>query len=160
MTFFGPNRELVLDRIRRAPFMNIGVAEPATEDDDTAIEFASCGQPLPGHELRILDGAGQLCADRQGGNIEFRGPSSTKGYYRNAEATRALRQGHWLRSGDLVYIANGELFVTGRAKDVVKRAGRNIFAPEIEAAVGKVPGVRKAAWRYSVRAARHAAWKA
>ncbi len=143
VTFFGPHRELVFDRVKRASFMNGGVAESASEDDETAMEFPSCGQPLPGHDLRILDGTGRLCPDRQEGSIEFRGPSSTKGYYRNADATRALRHGDWLRSGDLGYIANGELFVTGRAKDVVKRAGRNIFAPEIESAASEVPGVRK-----------------
>lgn len=88
LTFFGPHRVPVFDRIQRGPFMSSGAAEPAADDDETAMEFPSCGQPLPNHDLRILDAHGRVCAERQEGNIEFRGPSANKGYYRNADATR------------------------------------------------------------------------
>ena len=61
------------------------------------------------------------------GRLVFRGPSATAGYYRKPEATAAItRPGGWLDSGDLAYRAEGELFVTGRRKDLIIKAGRNL----------------------------------
>ena len=131
-----------IDRIRRAEFSRSGRAEPATANDDDVLEFPACGQPIPRHEIRVVDPQGREVADRQEGLIEFRGPSSTQGYFRNAEATAALFNNGWLRTGDRGYLAGGEIHVTGREKDTIIRAGRNIYAAEIEAAVGRVDGVR------------------
>jgi 1-acyl-sn-glycerol-3-phosphate acyltransferase len=103
----------------------------------------SCGRPLPGHEVRVVDAAGRQAPDRIEGRIEFRGPSVTRGYFRNPEATRATFRGGWCDSGDLGYWADGELFVTGRRKDLIIKAGRNLHPQEIEEVVGDVPGVRK-----------------
>jgi 1-acyl-sn-glycerol-3-phosphate acyltransferase len=80
---------------------------------------------------------------RTEGRIEFRGPSATSGYYRNADATKRLFHGDWLDTGDVGYIAGGELFLTSRAKDLIKRGGHNIHPYDLEAAVGDVPGIRK-----------------
>jgi 1-acyl-sn-glycerol-3-phosphate acyltransferase len=103
----------------------------------------SCGRPLPGHEIRILDAAGRPVPERAEGRIEFRGPSVTRGYFRNPEATRTTFREGWCDSGDLGYWADGELFVTGRRKDIIIKAGRNLHPQEIEELVGDVPGVRK-----------------
>jgi 1-acyl-sn-glycerol-3-phosphate acyltransferase len=75
--------------------------------------------------------------------LEFRGPSATAGYFRNAEATYELFNDDWLVSGDLAYIAEGEIFITGRHKDLIIRAGRNLYPHELEDAVGDVAGIRK-----------------
>ena len=80
--------------------------------------------------------------DRHQGRLEFQGPSSTSGYYRDAEKTKKLFDGDWLDTGDLAYIAKGELFLTGRIKDIIIRAGRNIYPHELEEAVGNVHGIR------------------
>ncbi len=77
------------------------------------------------------------------GRVQFKGPSATQGYYRNPQATRALCQGDWLDSGDYGYLADGEIHITGRAKDVIIRAGRNIYPYELEQAVSQLPGLRK-----------------
>ena len=105
--------------------------------------FVSCGPPIPGFEVRIVDGRGAELPERTEGAIEFRGPSTTAGYFRNAAASRALFDGDWLRSGDRGYIASGELYVTGRDKDLIVRAGRNLYPYELEATIGDVDGVRK-----------------
>ena len=105
--------------------------------------FVSCGPPIPGFEVRIVDGGGTELGERAEGSIEFRGPSTTSGYFRNPAATRTLFDGDWLRSGDRGYIAGGELYVTGRDKDLIVRAGRNLYPYDLEAAVGEVDGVRK-----------------
>ncbi|HKJ07864.1 MAG TPA: AMP-binding protein [Gammaproteobacteria bacterium] len=132
-----------IDRVRRDRFVRDGVAEPAGDDDIHALRFVACGQALPGHEIRIVDSAGREVPDRRQGHLQFRGPSATGGYYRNPEATSALFHDGWLDSGDYAYAVNGEVYVTGRAKDLIIRAGRNIYPYELEQAVGQLNGIRK-----------------
>jgi 1-acyl-sn-glycerol-3-phosphate acyltransferase len=110
--------------------------------DRAALRIVSCGQPLPRHEIRIADDSGRELGERHQGRLQFRGPSATSGYFRHPEATARLVQGDWLDSGDLGYVAEGELFVTGRSKDMILRAGRNIYPQELEEAVGALDGVR------------------
>ena len=105
--------------------------------------FVSCGPPIPGFEVRIVDDRGTELEERAEGAVEFRGPSTTSGYFRNPAASRALFDGDWLRSGDRGYVAGGELHITGRDKDLIVRAGRNLYPYDLEAAVGEIDGVRK-----------------
>jgi len=132
-----------VDRIVRNDFVREGLARPALADDLNPLEFVACGQPLAGHEVRILDTAGQELPERHEGRLQFRGPSATQGYFRNPEATRELLAGDWRNSGDLAYIADGDVVITGRTKDLIIHAGRNIYPQEIEEAVGNLAGVRK-----------------
>ncbi|MCH7664753.1 MAG: AMP-binding protein, partial [Acidobacteria bacterium] len=113
------------------------------DGNGNALRFVGAGFPLADHEIRIVDSTGKEVGERHEGRIEFRGPSATSGYFRNPEATRKLFDGDWLDSGDLGYFAGGELFVTGRAKDLIIRAGHNIYPQELEEAVGNLPGIRK-----------------
>jgi 1-acyl-sn-glycerol-3-phosphate acyltransferase len=116
---------------------------PAPPADATALRFVGCGRPLPAHEVRIVDPAGRPLGEREEGRIEFRGPSVTSGYFRNPEATRTAVRDGWMDSGDLGYWAEGDLFVTGRQKDLIIKAGRNLYPQEVEELAGDVPGVRK-----------------
>ena len=138
------NRGPKIDRVERVTFANTGRAAPATEgvDGDT-LRFVACGHPIPGHQIRIVDNAGRELPERHEGRLQFSGPSATQGYYRNPEETKRLFDGAWLDSGDYAYIAEGDVFLTGRAKDVIIRAGRNIYPYELEEIVGNIPGVRK-----------------
>jgi acyl carrier protein len=120
-----------------------GVATPARDTTVAAVEVVSCGRPLPGHEIRVVDDAGREVPARTEGRLEFRGPSATLGYHRNPEATARLFHGEWLDTGDVGYIAGGEVFLTSRAKDLIKRGGHNIHPYDLEAAVGDLPGIRK-----------------
>jgi acyl carrier protein len=132
-----------IDRIARESLARDGRALPAAADDATALRFVSCGRPLAGHEVRIVDDAGREVGERVEGHLQFRGPSATRGYFNNpAETARLLHDG-WLDSGDRAYWAQGEVVLTGRVKDIVIRGGRNLYPQEIEDAVGAVDGVRK-----------------
>ncbi len=133
----------LIDRIERDTFMRSQSAQPAGEGDANALRFVSCGVPLSGHQIRVVDPSGHELAERTEGRLEFRGPSATTGYYRDAEKTRLLFDGEWLDSGDLAYIAGGELYLTGRIKDIIIRAGRNIYPDELEKAIGSIEGIRK-----------------
>jgi 1-acyl-sn-glycerol-3-phosphate acyltransferase len=143
LTFPSLGRPPTIDRVDRESLSRKGVAQPAREDDRMALEMVSCGRVLPGHEIRIVDDKGQPCEERREGRLEFRGPSATAGYFRNDVKTRELFHDGWLDSGDQAYVANGEVFVTGRIKDIIIRAGRHIYPQEIEEAVGQIPGIVK-----------------
>jgi 1-acyl-sn-glycerol-3-phosphate acyltransferase len=119
------------------------VAEPARSDDPKPLEIVPCGQPLPGHEIRIVDEAGYEVGERREGRLEFRGPSATHGYFRNETKTRELFLDGWLDSGDRAYMAGGDVYITGRIKDIIIRAGRHIYPQEVEDAVAEIPGIRK-----------------
>lgn len=133
----------VVDRLDRAQLSVHGLAEPARPEDPRPLEVVACGQPLPGHEIRIVDEAGYELGERREGRLEFRGPSTTSGYFRNEAKTRALIHDGWLDSGDRAYMAAGDIFITGRVKDIIIRAGRHLYPQEIEEAVAEVPGIRK-----------------
>ena len=140
-----PNRGPVIDRVRRDAFMTGGRAEPASPDDAAILQFPACGPPIPGHQIRIVDENGRELPDRREGRLEFKGPSATAGYYRNPEATHRLfpHGDDWLDSGDRGYLADGDVYLTGRVKDLIIRGGRNIYPYELEQAIGEIPGIRK-----------------
>ena len=143
LAFPPPGRAPIVDRVERETFMRAGHALPAADDDATALRFVACGQPLPGHQIRIVDATGYEVAEREQGRLEFQGPSATSGYFRNPEETHRLFHDGWLDSGDLAYIAAGEVYLTGRVKDVIIRAGRNVYPHELEEAIGNLPDIRK-----------------
>ncbi len=132
-----------VDRIDRERYEGTGEAVAAAADDDQALAFVSCGRALPGHDVAVMDRENVPVAERRRGRIRFRGPSATSGYFRNPEATRALiGDDGWLETGDLGYIAEGELFITGRSKDLIIKAGRNLAPPEAEELASAVDGIR------------------
>lgn len=143
LTFPPPGRKPVTDRIERDTFARTGSAVPTVDQDRPALEFVACGRPLPGHQVRIVDRGGRELPDRREGTLQFKGPSATSGYYRNREKTRTLFHEEWLDSGDLAYMADGEVYVTGRIKDIIIRGGRNVYPHELEEAVGNLEGIRK-----------------
>jgi len=143
VAFPPPERGPQLDRVEREPFTNGGRAVPASRDNADALTFVACGLPIPAHQVRVVDPSGRELPERAEGHIQFSGPSVTSGYYRNPEATRDLLDGEWINTGDYGYIAAGDLHISGRIKDTIIRAGRNIHPYELEEAVGNLEGIRK-----------------
>ena len=133
----------LIDRVDRAALTRSGTALPARPDDAQSLRIVSCGLPLPGHELRVVDAARRELPEREQGRVQFRGPSSTRGYLDNPSANARLFEDGWLNTGDLGYIAGGELYLTGREKDIIIRGGFNIHPQELETAVAGLAGVRK-----------------
>ncbi len=131
-----------VDSVRRDDFAAKGLATTAADGDAAALRFVSCGRPIPGHEIRIVDESGRELGERECGKLQFRGPSTTSGYHRNPEGTRELFDGPWVKSGDTAYLAAGEVYIVGRTKDLIIRGGRNIHPQELEEAVGRIPGLR------------------
>ena len=133
----------LIDRIDRDALSRRGIAEAASSDDPHPLQIVACGQPIAGHEIRIVDDLGRELPERHEGRLEFRGPSATACYFRNEAKTRELIHDGWLDSGDRAYMAGGDVHITGRIKDIIIRAGRHIYPQEIEEAVAEIPGIRK-----------------
>jgi acyl-CoA synthetase (AMP-forming)/AMP-acid ligase II/acyl carrier protein len=143
LAFPPPGRGLLIDAVDAEHLRRDGQAIPALREGFDTLRIVASGQPLPGYEIRVVDHSGRELPDRTEGQIEFRGPSATAGYQRNSKATAALFHNGWLRTGDLGYVAGGDVFITGRSKDLIIRAGRNLHPEDLETAVGQLPGVRK-----------------
>lgn len=132
-----------IDKIERESFEKQKRAVPIQPGEENFLEFISCGKPIVGHEIRIVDDADQELPERRIGNLQFRGPSAMQGYYRNPDATQAAYHNGWWNTGDLGYFADEEIFITGRKKDIIIKAGRNLHSAELEDIAGQVTGVRK-----------------
>jgi 1-acyl-sn-glycerol-3-phosphate acyltransferase len=151
LTFPPPSRGPAVDCIDRERFATSGRALPVPCDDPQAMPVVSCGRALPGYRLRIVDasddGKDRALPERQEGRLWFQGPSATQGYFHNPQATASLiheiGQERWHDTGDRGYLADGELYLTGRVKDMIIRGGRNLYPYELERAIGELPGVRK-----------------
>jgi long-chain acyl-CoA synthetase len=100
------------------------------------------GPPLPGVEIRIVDGGGEVAAGEPG-TLHVRGPNVMRGYYRNPELTaRAIDADGWLDTGDIArQDAGGALFIVGRAKELIIRSGFNVYPAEVEALLNAHPQV-------------------
>lgn len=132
-----------VDRIDRWELEHHSVAIPYTgEDEGKASTFVNCGSILPGHKLEIRDEAGHPLPERQVGRVTLHGPSLMSSYFRDEESTQAVKKGEWLDTGDLGYLCNGDLFITGRRKDLLIVRGRNIWPQDIEYLVESQPEVR------------------
>ncbi|PTL81421.1 fatty acyl-AMP ligase [Vitiosangium sp. GDMCC 1.1324] len=110
---------------------------------DGSREVVSVGRPVPGFEVQVRDELGHELPERRVGRVFARGPSVMVGYVGNTEATaRALDAEGWLDTGDLGFEADGELFLTGRAKDLVIIRGANHAPQEFEECLEGVEGLR------------------
>jgi len=103
----------------------------------------SVGSPLPGYRMRIASPEGQALPERETGEIQIQGPSVMAGYLGDAEATEAAFVDGWLRTGDLGYMVEGELYIVGRIKDLILKGGRNYAPQDFEALASEVDGVRQ-----------------
>ena len=122
-----------------------GEAVPAATDGtpEKGKAFINCGQPLPGYETEIRDEWGRPLPERRCGRIHLRGPSLMSGYFGNPEASReVLSADGWLDTGDIGYQANGSVYITGRAKDLMIIKGRNIWPQDLEHLAEQQPEVR------------------
>ncbi|WP_198174349.1 AMP-binding protein [Mesorhizobium xinjiangense] len=124
-------------------FSDLG-AEPVTDGPSNLGQlYVSCGRPLPEVEIAIVDNAGRKVADAITGNIRVRGPNVMTEYFDNPLATdNAIGQDGFLETGDIGYLVDGWLFVTGRNTDVISCRGRNIWPQDVEWAAEHVEPLR------------------
>ena len=128
-----------------------GLTEASPTITQTRLEAprsdCSVGPPLPGVEVRIVDAAGRVVEDGAAGELEVRGPTVMKGYFRDAAASSAvLRPGGWLATGDIArQDPDGAMHIDGRLKELIIRSGFNVHPAEVEAALCAHPDVAQCA---------------
>src|SRR5712672_658638 len=142
MSFVSLDEPMKTDRIDAERYHGDAKATPVT-NGAAVLEVVNCGRPVPGHGISGQDEEGRILPDRHVGELCFRGPSVTAGYWENPEATRAAFRDGWLHTGDLGYMADGEVYVSGRIKDILIVNGRNYYPQTIEWLVDEIPGVRR-----------------
>ena len=134
--FKGP----ALDEIDRERFLHEHIAQPVS-DGRAVMKMMSSGKPISNTKVRILDEKENDVSERQIGEIALSSNSMLTEYYHRPDATsKAFRDG-WYLTGDYGYIANGELYVTGRKKDMIIVGGKNVYPQDIESLVGQVTGI-------------------
>lgn len=143
---FAPRGRTLVTDVVATRSLQAGAPERAGADVPAADtqELVSCGRTFPGHELQVVDAqTGAVLGERRVGEIRVRGPSVCRGYWNEPEESARVFRGEWLYTGDLGYVAGGELYICGRIKDVIIVRGRNYYPQDIESVAGEVHGVRR-----------------
>ncbi len=130
-----------VDWVERRALMEERRAVPAEPDAPGALGMVSCGYPVRGAELRVIDENGRELPARRVGQILIRCSSMFGGYYRRPDLTAQVMRDGWHLSGDMGYLADGQLYVSGRMKDLIIVSGRNVYPGDLEAAANEVAGV-------------------
>ena len=125
---------LLLDREKKA--------RPADPSDPSARLLSEVGTALHDMEIRITDKNDRIVADGIAGHIQVKGPTVTKGYYNNPEATASAFCGEWLRTGDIGFFFEGRLYISGRYKDIIFKNGRHYFANDLEEMACKLENIK------------------
>ncbi len=129
-------------RVARAALAERGEARPASEGD-AASELVSVGRPLAGFRIEVRDDEGKLQPERRVGRVFVTGPSLFREYLGQPLSTAQVLRGEWLDTGDLGFLSAGELYLTGRAKDLIILRGRGYAPDDLERAADEVPGARR-----------------
>lgn len=136
-----PARPPKFDVIDSIELETAGHARAVSPEHTTAQIRVSCGSVIPGTRIRIVDDMGSPVADRHVGEITIQSDCLLSAYYNRPDLNPFDDEG-WYLTGDLGYLADGDLFVVGRRKDLIINAGKNIYPADIEAIINKVPGVK------------------
>jgi fatty-acyl-CoA synthase len=137
---------IIVDEVDAEQLSEQQLAIPIADIPETgrrAKKLVNCGPPLPGHEIQIRNEYGDVLPDRQCGTIHVRGPSVMTGYLGDPAATaEVLSEDGWLNTGDIGYLVEGTLVITGREKDMIIINGRNIWPQDLEFLAEQHPEVR------------------
>ena len=136
----GIDGPLMIDEIDRLALQEERVARPSTTGRP-ALRMVSCGKPIIGTEVKVVDAEGRELPERHAGELALRSNCMLAGYYNRPDATAAAFRDGWYLTGDLGYMAGGEVYVSGRKKDMIIVGGRNVFPQDLEALAGAVEGV-------------------
>ena len=136
-----PNTPPRVEQVDRETFISRHMARLAN-DGRPAMQMMSSGRPISNTLVRIVDGKGRDLAERHVGEIAIKSDCMLNGYYNRPDITKkAFLPGGWYLTGDYGYLADGEIFVAGRKKDLIIVGGKNVYPQDLEALACEVPGV-------------------
>lgn len=129
-----------VDRVDARALVVERIARPAS-DGREILPMLSAGPPIPNTRVRVVDDDGADLGERRIGEIALQSDCMLTGYYHRDDLTaRAFRDG-WYVTGDLGYLAGGQVYITGRKKDLIIVGGKNVYPQDLEELAGQVPGV-------------------
>jgi acyl-CoA synthetase (AMP-forming)/AMP-acid ligase II len=134
-----PGQTAKLDIINKSQLEKEGQAQPVSADHPQAQTRVSCGLPIQGTAIRVVDDVGRPLPERAVGEVAIQSDCMLTRYYQRPDLNPF--QDGWYLTGDMGYLAHGELYIVGRSKDLIINAGKNIYPQDIEAIVNEVPGV-------------------
>jgi acyl-CoA synthetase (AMP-forming)/AMP-acid ligase II len=129
-----------VDLVDQQAMISRQIAEPAT-GRSTILKLLSAGRPIEGTRVRVVNADGMAVPDRMIGEIAIQSDCMLTGYFNRTDLNASTFQDGWYLTGDLGYLANGELFIAGRKKDLIIVGGKNIYPQDLERLAGEVPGV-------------------
>ncbi|MCA9564338.1 MAG: AMP-binding protein, partial [Myxococcales bacterium] len=142
VTFSKTCTPVVTKHLDRESLEQRGIATEVDPGTKNALAVVSVGYPLLDSEVRIVGPEGEVLADNRQGQIVVRSGSLMKGYWNRPDASsEALHEG-WLHTGDLGFLSEGSLYVTGRLKDLIITYGRNFYPHDIEWLAAEINGIR------------------
>jgi len=106
-----------------------------------SVRMVGCGKPIAGTQVRVVDDKGHDLPDRHVGEVALKSDCMLTGYYRRPDVTQKAFLGDWYLTGDYGYLVDGEVYITGRKKDLIIVGGKNIYPQDLEALAYEVPGV-------------------
>lgn len=136
----GIGEPVAVDTVSSTSLMNERIARPAGPGE-RAVQLLSAGRPIASTSVRVVDDQGKGQPERQIGEIALQSNCMLTGYYHRPELTEKAFQDGWYLTGDLGYLADGELYITGRKKDLIIVGGKNIYPQDLEMLAGEVQGV-------------------
>ena len=142
MTFPPLGRPFVAQSFKRESLGVGSVAQLTTKTDKDAVELVSVGRAIPPSEVQISADDDSPVPDGQVGNVYIRGENVTRGYYENPEANAAaLTKDGWVRTGDLGFVHQGEIYISGRAKEIIFVNGQNYYPHDLENIAHRAEGL-------------------
>ncbi|MDK2980066.1 MAG: fatty-acyl-CoA synthase [Chloroflexota bacterium] len=136
----GIDKLVTYDEIDQETFQKDKLARKATDGERTVM-MVSAGKPLENTQVRIVDESGVDLPDRHLGEIILQSDCMLSGYYHREDATEKAMLDGWFKTGDLGYLAEGELYISGRKKDLIIVGGKNVYPQDIESVVNEIEGV-------------------
>ena len=136
----GIDKPVTYDEIDQEIFQKDKLAQKAANSDRTVV-MVSAGRPLKNTHVRVVDEKGDELPERHLGEVILQSNCMLSGYYHREDATRKAMLDGWFKTGDLGYLADGELYISGRKKDLIIVGGKNVYPQDIESVVNEIEGV-------------------
>ena len=137
ITFSDLLKEPVITSFNRTMLQKEGKAKLEKNNPTEMLELVGVGKPLNDIEIRVVDEKGNLMENSIDGHLEIRGAGITSGYYNDPSETRNSFENGWLKTGDKGFFFEGNLYITGRVKDIIFVRGQNLYAHDLENLAGK-----------------------
>ncbi|MBI3160569.1 MAG: AMP-binding protein [Chloroflexi bacterium] len=141
VTQTAPGQPPRLDWVKTAVLQEQRRAETADPESTGATPMVSCGPPIANSRIQVWDGEGRPMPERQVGELAVQSDCMLSGYYKRPDLDgEALKDG-WYLTGDMGYMAGGEVYITGRKKDLIIVGGKNVYPQDLEAVANHTPGI-------------------